>query len=694
MKILPGHAALNCRLIVFSLMALCLWLAAPATAAEPPFIATMTVSDARPDGNDNPNAYTNEVDVTVELKFGGYGIPKLVQISEDSDFGSYEQYVFNGETIFDFKIVDKGPRLATIYARAANLAGVSNTTTAEIEYDPIPPKSDLLSPNGSIEQFDPIIDLGFEVGDPTDVRASGVGGVVIIYSKDGEPPQQYNGEFTPGRAGYRAGIPFDTRETGGDGHYEVWSVARDRAGNREEEPSKADIAFDYRRVQGSGTPSLAGIIPSDSDPTGNADPTHFTNNRRIVVHYSLASSEFPKEIQLAIDPEFQTAATYAYASSQMITYDLPSADGVYTLYCRAAGDSGQSNVVTWDIELDRTNPASLVFEPSKDVEQPDPVVPVQYDFTDQKGRGDRASGVSSVVLIYSKDGDAPQQYNGEFTPGSGRASGLINFDTSRVGGSGYFRLWTITRDVAGNWESDPTTPDVSFNFTRTNTTPSDLRGVALYDYTPTDNADPTKYTNNRIVRAYFLVDLENEPDEVQFSEDPSFETGVTSLTYTGQNNTMFALSDVEGVHTLYARARNSAGAGQTVNASIELDRIDPFSAAESPVGLVAQEDPIVPLLYEYTDELRLTKHERASGVQSIKVIYSKDGDAPEQYNGEFTPGRRAAINFDTSQTGGEGVYEVWTLALDNAGNWQNFAPLEPQITFDFRTPTADYWMLH
>ena len=65
-----------------------------------------------------------------------------------------------------------------------------------------------------------------------------------------------------------------------------------------------------------------------------------------------------------------------------------------------------------------------------------------------------------------------------------------------------------------------------------------------------------------------------------------------------------------------------------------------------------------------------------SGVAYVELWYRRNGGAWEQYGGQYTT---SPIVFNTSATGGDGWYEFYTVAVDNAGN-REAAPDEPSTS--------------
>jgi len=126
----------------------------------------------------------------------------------------------------------------------------------------------------------------------------------------------------------------------------------------------------------------------------------------------------------------------------------------YRVKCRddLNNTSGWSNVVS--STQDATPPES----------QAGPLDPYQntVHFTIPVSTYDETSGIQYVILYYSLDGGPYQQFNGTYLPGP------IVFTAPS---EGVYDFYTMTRDVAGNFEAAPAVPDCSTEVDLTDPTP-------------------------------------------------------------------------------------------------------------------------------------------------------------------------------------------------------------------------------
>lgn len=109
---------------------------------------------------------------------------------------------------------------------------------------------------------------------------------------------------------------------------------------------------------------------------------------------------------------------------------------------------------------------------------------------------------------------------------------------------------------------------------------------------------------------------------------------------------------------------------------------DPASAATGPTGSLTQPSPIMSVTYGASDT-----HAGSTGVASVQLFYQRDGGGYTSY-GTFTA---SPISFDTSSTGGDGTYDFYTIATDNANNVESkIATAETSVIFNDNTSVVDW----
>ena len=125
---------------------------------------------------------------------------------------------------------------------------------------------------------------------------------------------------------------------------------------------------------------------------------------------------------------------YAYASASL--------EG--SANTRSAAGSSSAPVKT---ATDTTPPVSHVYiRPAADTSA---VLYIGFEATDDQ------SGVDYAEFYYRKDGGAWTRFPGSF------AGFPIVFDTTKLGGDGYYEFYTLAVDKAGNKESPPALPDTT-----------------------------------------------------------------------------------------------------------------------------------------------------------------------------------------------------------------------------------------
>lgn len=133
---------------------------------------------------------------------------------------------------------------------------------------------------------------------------------------------------------------------------------------------------------------------------------------------------------------------------------------------------------------------------------------------------------------------------------------------------------------------------------------------------------------------------------------------------------------------LYARLHvvdtSSNAADSADGVPIVVDTAGPVTAIVSPTtGTIEQVSPVFLVDYAATDTL--------SGVAGVELYYNRNGLGPALYpGGPFTA---SPIPFDTSQTGGDGVYEIQTVGVDLLGNVETAPTGFVTLSFTLQPPT-------
>ncbi len=107
-----------------------------------------------------------------------------------------------------------------------------------------------------------------------------------------------------------------------------------------------------------------------------------------------------------------------------------------------------------------------------------------------------------------------------------------------------------------------------------------------------------------------------------------------------------------------------------------IDRSPPSTFVVSPNGDYISDSPVIDLYFIAEDLI--------SNVRHVRLFYRKDGEGEfSEYSGMFIS---VPIGFDTSNLGGFGTYEVYTIGTDAAGNVEP-APTAPDVVIRFQNRT-------
>lgn len=117
------------------------------------------------------------------------------------------------------------------------------------------------------------------------------------------------------------------------------------------------------------------------------------------------------------------------------------------------------------------------------------------------------------------------------------------------------------------------------------------------------------------------------------------------------------------------------------------DTTPPTSSATGPTGTLSQPSALFDVTWTADDS-----HLGSTGVADVELYYQLNGGGFTQYPGG--PYSSSPISFNTSTTGGDGTYDFYTIARDNAMNVELKAPvLETSVTFNNISSVTDWHLL-
>ena len=80
------------------------------------------------------------------------------------------------------------------------------------------------------------------------------------------------------------------------------------------------------------SPFIGNYQVVDSDPTGNADPTMYTNDANVFINMAPQFCYNPDTILISEDSEFDLPTTYAFSGQTQVGFTLSAGEGSKTVF--------------------------------------------------------------------------------------------------------------------------------------------------------------------------------------------------------------------------------------------------------------------------------------------------------------------------------------------------------------------------
>jgi len=205
--------------------------------ATPPAL-NYTLSPTAPDGKNGWYVGTVEISVTAQDDHGVQSLGYHV--------GSQDWQTAAGDSA-TFTVSQDGNH--TVYLRATDVVGNTNTTSFPLKVDTEPPTSSCSVP-GNIWRNDPEVTVDWQASD-----AGGLWGVSLWYRPASGTEGWQTASFAAANGSADSGsMSIDMAGLGGEGLYQLATSASDRAGNDEGTPTAADCECGY-----DGSPPTANV---------------------------------------------------------------------------------------------------------------------------------------------------------------------------------------------------------------------------------------------------------------------------------------------------------------------------------------------------------------------------------------------------------------------------------------------------
>jgi len=438
--------------------------------------------------------------------------------------------------------------------------------------------------------------------------------------------------------------------SGGDGLYEFYVVATDVAGNVE---SKAPASETSTTVDTAAPTSSADALPAFR--LGTFVVTATANDG--------GSGVDSVDLYFNVNGGAWTVLGTDAASPWSFTVD-PSAlggDGLYAFYtvARDAAGNAESKAATQEAStrVDTTDPASSLRALA--------VFTATDPFQVTADASDDGSGLASLALSYRLDGGAWSPAGTDLA-----APWAFSFSPSTFGGDGLYEFMVLATDAAGNVESKVLQAEAA---TTVDTTAPSATAQALPPFTATRLltviADvPADLSGVVDVTLYYRL---NGGSWSVYAEDTSapfawtFDSGLTGG---------------DGVYDFRTSARDAAGnvepSSVIVETSTRVDTVSPTSSLS----------PLAVFQTTSTFQVFATPSDVGSGILDLTLYTRHDGGPWSAVS--TLPGSPWVWDIDVTATG-DGRYDFWVLARDNAGNLEAKSALaEATTSVDTKAPVS------
>lgn len=544
------------------------------------------------------------------------------------------------EGTFDFTPTGQG--LYEFYTIARDMAGNEEDAPSDPDcttiYDLTKPSSHCGSP--AFTNASP-----FEVNFNADDASSGVAEVSLWFSKDGGAWTEFDS------------IPNETDGTfhfipEGEGTYEFYTIALDKAGNQEDAPGTADSASVYDTTK----------------PASVCDSPAYSNEPTFAVDFDANDdSSGMAEVSLWYNKDgagWKHYDTIADTPAGSFDFNAPD-EGEYGFYTIALDRAGNAEAPPKQPDsttlFDSKKPESSCTSPRYDNSSPIPV-----EFEAQTGESGQGAEIDKVELYYSFEDGAFNLF-GEM----GADSGTFDFDD--IVDCGKYGFYTIAYDVAGNQEDPPDDADTETVFdnippTSACTSPQCVTsGTITVDFTAGD-----AHSSIATVDFYWKTD---DTAWAVFETANDEDSGSVEFSPPGENTYQFATRAKDHADNLEAWTGDE-------DSETLYDTQRPVSSCDSPQYVSGA-----------TIAVSYAAQDSGSGVRNVALWFRFNGGSWKDsglHSGntagvfDFVPENMAGNNGLLAQDDTEGQYDFYTVSTDFAG-WTENPPANPDSSTSFDT---------
>jgi peptidoglycan/xylan/chitin deacetylase (PgdA/CDA1 family) len=442
----------------------------------------------------------------------------------------------------------------------------------------------------------------------------------------------------------------------GNGTYDFYTLATDRAGNAQTAPASPDASTSY--MLDTAVPSSKASSPA------NSYASSFT------VTYTAADNSGgsgPASVDLYAQAPGQSGYTLVASDTSAsgsggFTFVATAGDGTYNFYTVATDKAGNvqaapaSPDASTNVKVDATSPSSNASSPTSSASQS---FSVSYSAADDPG----GSGLGRVDLYAKAPGQS--SYAKVASDTSGASSG--SFSYTAAAGDGNYSFYAIATDNVGNTQATPASADAT---TLLDTTPPSANASApasvAYGTIPVSYVAADKAGGSGLARVDLYAKVPGQPGYAKVASDTS-GAGSGGISYTPAAG--------NGTYSFYAIATDKLGnvqatpAAADASTSYTLDVTAPTSTATAPAYANAT---------TWTVSYAGSDNNGGSGLASVE-LWARVPGAKTYVKAATNATGAASGTFTYTGSAGEGSYAFYTIAVDKAGNRQA-APKAPTAT--------------
>jgi hypothetical protein len=613
----------------------------PASSASSPAYSTSQTFSISYAAADNPGGSGL---ARVDLYVKGPGDPGYTLAASNPGYatsGVFSYAALEGDGSYSFYTV------ATDVAGNSEKAPLSPETTTVV--DTTPPLANASAPAFSNSKA---LTIAYTAADAT----SGVARVDLYAQAPGQSAYTKVASDTSGSSS--GSFPYTA--AAGDGAYNFYTVATDKAGNVQATPASAN----------------ATTLLDTVAPASKAGIPALSNSTSLTVSYTAADNvggSGVAKVDLYAQGPGQSAYTKAASdtsgsSSGSFAYTATAGDGSYSFYTVATDKAGNAQATpasaTATTQLDSVAPSSKASAPALSNSTS---LTVSYTAADNVG----GSGLAEVDLYAQAPGQSGYAKVASDTSGSSSGS----FFYTAAAGDGSYSFYTVATDKAGNVQATPASANATTQLDSVApgskaSAPALSNSTSLtVSYTAADNSGGSGLAK---------VDL-----YAQAPGQSGYAKVATDTSGSGSGAFSYTAAAGDGSYSFYTIATDKAGNVQATptspNATTLLDTAAPTSKASAPAFSNSTS-----LAVPYT----ASDHSGGSGLAKVDLYVQGPGQSAYAKVATDTSGS-ASGSFSYTAAAGDGSYSFYTIATNKAGNVQA-TPTSPNATtlLDTVAPTS------